>query len=91
MAKVAVLMRILPEDAAIKPDQLLEKLREKLPEKYHIAQYQAEPIAFGLEALRVIILMPEDVEGGTNELEEIVSSIEGVSQVDVLNVARMME
>lgn len=91
MAKVAVLMRILPEDATIKPDQLLEKLREKLPEKYHIAQHQSEPIAFGLEALRVIILMPEDVEGGTNELEEIVSSIEGVSQVDVLNVARMME
>ncbi len=91
MAKVAVLMRILPEDASTKPETLLEKIKEKLPEKYHVAQYQAEPIAFGLEALRVIILMPEDVEGGTNELEEIISSIEGISQVDVLNVARMME
>ncbi len=91
MVKVAVLMRVLPEEASIKPEDLLNKIKEKLPERYHIAQYQSEPIAFGLEALRLIILMPEDVEGGTNELEELVSSVEGVSQVDVLNVARMME
>ena len=91
MAKVAVLMRILPEEADIKPDTLLERIKEKLPEKYVVAQHQSEPIAFGLEALRVIILMPEDVEGGTSELEEIISSVEGVSQVDVLNVGRIME
>lgn len=91
MAKVAVLMRILPEEADIKPEKLLERIKEKLPEKYSIAQYQSEPIAFGLEALRIIILMPEDVEGGTSELEEIISSIDGISQVDILNVGRIME
>ncbi len=91
MARVAVLIRLLPEEAEIKADTLIEKVRQVLPSQYQIARYQAEPIAFGLEALRMIVLMPEETAGGTNELEEILASIEGVSQVDVLNVSRLIE
>ncbi|WP_442786680.1 elongation factor 1-beta [Infirmifilum sp. NZ] len=89
MAKVAILVRILPEDAEIKPEDLYQRISQKLPEKYQIAQYQSEPIAFGLEALRMVILMPEDVEGGTEEIESILSGVPGVSQVDVLSVSRI--
>ncbi|QOJ79660.1 elongation factor 1-beta [Infirmifilum lucidum] len=89
MAKVAILVRILPEDAETRPEDLYKRIAEKLPEKYQVAQYQSEPIAFGLEALRMVILMPEDVEGGTEEIESILSSVPGVSQVDVLSVTRV--
>ncbi len=89
MAKVAILVRILPEDAETKPEELYKRIAEKLPEKYQVAQYQSEPIAFGLEALRMVILMPEDIEGGTEEIESILSGVPGVSQVDVLSVTRV--
>ncbi|WP_460025281.1 elongation factor 1-beta [Infirmifilum sp. SLHALR2] len=89
LAKVAILVRILPEDAEIKPEDLYQRISQKLPEKYQIAQYQSEPIAFGLEALRMVILMPEDVEGGTEEIESILSEVPGVGQVDVLSVSRI--
>ncbi|ABL78063.1 elongation factor 1-beta [Thermofilum pendens] len=88
MSKVAVLLRVLPDDAETKPEELYKKIAAALPEKYQVAQYQAEPIAFGLEALRMVILMPEETEGGTEELETIIQSVQGVSQVDVLNVTR---
>jgi len=89
LAKVAILVRILPEDAEIKPEDLYKRISQKLPERYQIAQYQSEPIAFGLEALRMVILMPEDVEGGTEEIESILSEVPGVGQVDVLSVSRI--
>lgn len=91
MARVAVLIRVLPEDAELKPVELKNRIAEKLPQKYQIAQYQAEPIAFGLEALRMVIFMPEETEGGTEELETIIQSVPGVSQLDVLNVTRLQE
>lgn len=89
VARIAVLIRVLPEDAETKPEVLYKSIAEKLPKKYEVAQYQSEPIAFGLEALRLVVLMPEDVEGGTEEIESIILSVPGVSQVDVLNVTRV--
>jgi len=88
MGKVLVLVRLLPEDVEIDPETLLKRVKEKLPDIYDVLKYQAEPIAFGLQALRMIITMPEEYVGGTNELEEILAKVEGVGQVDVLNVSR---
>ncbi len=88
MGKVLVLVRLLPEDVEIDPETLLKKVKENLPEIYEVLRHQAEPIAFGLQALRMIIAMPEEYVGGTNELEELLAKIEGVGQVDVLNVSR---
>ncbi|OYT31358.1 MAG: elongation factor 1-beta [Thermofilum sp. ex4484_79] len=90
MGKVLVLVRLLPEDVETTPETLLERVKEKLPEIYEVLRHQAEPIAFGLQALRMIIAMPEEYIGGTNELEEILSQVQGVSQVDVLNVSRAL-
>ncbi|MEZ0345496.1 MAG: elongation factor 1-beta [Infirmifilum sp.] len=89
MAKIAILVRVLPDDADVKPEVLYQRIAGSLPEKYQIAQYQAEPIAFGLEALRMIILMPEETEGGTEEVESILINVPGVSQVDVLSITRV--
>lgn len=90
MARVLVLLRILPKDADISPNHLLEKIREVLPEKYQIIRHQSEPIAFGLEALRMVVVIPEEA-GGTETLEQVISGIKEVSQVDVLSVSRVIE
>ncbi len=89
MARVLVVMKILPEDINIDLEELKERIREKLPKDYEIARHEIEPIAFGLKALRLYIIMPEVTEGGTEPLERMVSSVKGVSQVEVEIVHRL--
>ncbi len=89
MAKVVVSLKILPDDVDTSLEELEKKIREKLPEEYEILKSAKEPIAFGLCALRLYVSIPEETEGGTSRLEEIIASVEGVSQVEVLMVSRM--
>lgn len=91
MAKVAVVLRILPEDISTNTEQLVNEIKNKLPEQYDLKAWDEEPIAFGLKALRLLITMPEETEGGTEPLEELVSQIPGVSQVEVVMVHRVLE
>jgi len=89
VARVAVILKVLPNDVSIEPSQLLEKIKEALPSEYEIMSSGEEPIAFGLKALKVIIAMPEETEGGTEELESLLKSIEGVEEVEIEAVHRM--
>ncbi len=89
MAKVVVSLKILPDDIETSLDELEKRIKEKLPKDYEILKSAKEPIAFGLYALRLYISIPEKTEGGTSKLEEIISSVDGVSQVEVLMVSRM--
>ncbi len=89
MAKVLVLVKVLPEDINIDLEELKEKIRKALPENYEIKAHDIEPIAFGLKALRLAILIPEYTEGGTDPLEKMIMGVEGVSQVEVEAVHRM--
>ncbi len=91
MARVLVVMRILPEDINIDLEELKEKIRNSLPEGYEIVRHDIEPIAFGLKALRLYIIMPEQTEGGTEPLERLVNGVEGVSQAEVEIVHRLTE
>ncbi|MEB3807115.1 MAG: elongation factor 1-beta [Desulfurococcales archaeon] len=89
MARVAVVMKVLPSSVEITPQQLLEKIKETLPSDYQIMGSGEEPIAFGLKALKVIISIPEETEGGTEKLEELIKSIDIVEEVEVETVHRL--
>lgn len=89
MARVAVIMKVLPNSVEITPQQLLEKIKEVLPSEYQIMDSGEEPIAFGLKALKIIISMPEETEGGTEKLEELIKSIDIVEEVEVEAVHRL--
>nr|NAZ26524.1 elongation factor 1-beta [Thermogladius sp.] len=52
MARVLVILKVLPEDVEIKPEELEERIKKALPEGYEVKGYDIEPIAFGLNALR---------------------------------------
>lgn len=91
MAKIAVGVRVFPSDVSMGLDDLLKRIEAALPKEYSIASYMEIPIAFGYRVLRIIILMPENVEGGTDPLESLLSSIEGVDQVEVEFVHRVSE
>jgi elongation factor 1-beta len=89
MARVAIVMKVFPSSVEIQPSQLLEKIKSVLPEGYKIEASGEEPIAFGLKALKLVISMPEETEGGTSTLEELIRQLEEVNEVEVEAVHRM--
>ncbi|RLG78802.1 MAG: elongation factor 1-beta [Thermoprotei archaeon] len=91
MARVLVVVKVLPEDINIDLGELKDRIGQSLPEGYEIKGYDVEPIAFGLRALRLYIFMPENVEGGTEPLENAIASVSGVSQVEVEIVHRISD
>ncbi len=81
-------IKILPQDVAIKPDQLLKDISDALLEGMAIRNSTEEPIAFGLVALIVDIKF-EDKEGSMEELENLLNSIENISQIEVKAVSKL--
>ncbi len=89
MARVAVVLKVFPSDAGLEPRELASRIKERLPSEFEVLAEGEEPIAFGLKALKLVVAMPEDMEGGTERLEEAIKSVEGVDQVEVESVSRM--
>ena len=82
MGKVYMKLRVMPEDVDVDLEAIYEKIKEVAPEKVEIKDYKIQPIAFGLKALLVMAIMPD--EGGIgDELIEKIQSIEGVESVEV--------
>ncbi|RLE52015.1 MAG: elongation factor 1-beta [Candidatus Methanomethylicota archaeon] len=90
MGKVLVIVKVYPKEADVNLEEMAKEIAAALPEGVRIAQTAEEPIAFGLKALKMAIVMPEQSEGGTTIIEEAISSVPSVSQVDVEYVTRMM-
>jgi len=88
--KVIAVIRAYPKDIVNDFTELVRKLEERLPkDKYSIVKWEPVDIAFGYRALEIYFLMPEELEGGTEELENIVKSIEDIDNVDVVYVSRI--
>jgi elongation factor 1-beta len=82
MGKVYMKLRVMPEDVDVDLESIYEKIKEVAPEKVEIKDYKIQPIAFGLKALLVMAIMPD--EGGIgDELIEKIQNIEGVESVEV--------
>ncbi len=91
MARVLALVKVYPAGTDIDLGRLLETIKSKLPQGYEVTRHEEEPIAFGLKALRLYVLMPEEEEGGTSKLEELIRSVEGVDEVEVEAVHRISQ
>ncbi|MGC9112144.1 elongation factor 1-beta [Acidilobus sp.] len=91
MARVAVLVTVTPSSVDVNLGDLLNRIKGSLPQGYEVLNSGEEPIAFGLRALKLVIAMPEDVEGGTETLEDVLRSVPDVEDVQVEAVTRMSE
>jgi elongation factor 1-beta len=91
LARVLALVKLYPSGTEVNLARLVEEVRSRLPEGYEITRHEEEPIAFGLKALKLYVLMPEEEEGGTAKLEEILRSVEGVDEVEIEAVHRISE
>ncbi len=85
MADVAVTVQLMPGSS----DVDLGKMEATVREKVKVHSIKRKPIAFGLQSLELITLVP-DAEGGTENLEKTLAAIEGVGNVQVTNVTRLL-
>lgn len=89
MARVIAVLKVLPSDISVDLEALKNKIAESLPEGYDIRDHGIEPIAFGLKALKLIVEFPEETEGGTATLEQVIRSLDEVQEVEVETVHRL--
>ena len=88
MARIVGTYKILPEDLDIAPATIKERIEAALPEDMKVTASGERPLAFGLVALVVDINFLEQ-DGLQDKLEEILKGIEGVSEIEALQLFRL--
>ncbi len=87
MAKVLAQMKIFPSEVDVDLKKLQEQLSNHLPKDASILKVQEEPIAFGLVALVVTILMAEK-DGVIEQVEKAIADTPNVGEVQTIAVGR---
>ena len=89
MAQVIATIKIMPES----PEQDLAKLEKEAIKKIKDfagnteIKKEIEPVAFGLNAIKITFIMDES-KGSTESLENNIRNIDGVSSAEIVDVRR---
>jgi elongation factor 1-beta len=85
MGEVMVTFKLMP----VGVDVDLDAMETQVKNSIKADRITREPIAFGLVALKVIKIIPEQ-DGVMNELESRLKAVEGVSEVEVVEVTKTL-
>ena len=90
MAKMFVTLKLMPESLEIDFDSIRNKVKEIVAKQGGelLDKDEYEPVAFGLKALKLIFYIDESK--GSDEINEEVSQIEGISSATVVDMRRAM-
>jgi len=90
MGEVIALIRVMPSEM-LKDEELekiISEIKTVIKEPIKLGQIEIKDIAFGLRGLNVTVSVPDE-EGGLDPVVEILSKIEKVDSVEVMDVGRM--
>lgn len=89
MGNLVVVLRVMPEDESTDLEKLKAEIKRVTPKGAELQGWQVKPVAYGLKALDVTVVM-NDVEGAPSAdvVEEAYGAIEGVGSVQVTDLGR---
>lgn len=88
MGSYVVRLKILPQDTTTEHQKIVDSVAGALPAGAQVRSQKIEPIAFGLSAVIVDVVVPEE-EGAIDKVEQAVSAAPLVGQCEFLGVSRM--
>tara|TARA_B100000287_G_scaffold129736_1_gene121788 strand:- start:8045 stop:8317 length:273 start_codon:yes stop_codon:yes gene_type:complete len=90
MGEVAVQYKVMPDpDVEVAIDDLVTSLENIDNEVGKIHNVEKKPLAFGLMYVELHAVI-EDAEGLVDKFEEAMSNIEGVGEIEVLGMGRLL-
>jgi len=85
MGDVSLTLKVMPKGK----DVDLDKIKGEIMSRIDPHEIEEEEVAFGLKALNVVKVIPEE-EGDPDEVEEEILDIEDVNDVRVTDQRRLM-
>ncbi len=83
MGDVFIIYRILPESPDVNIEKLINEIkRTNFGDNIEVKDIVTEPLAFGLNIIKVGILAPDE-EGITDRIEEILKKIKGIGEIEI--------
>lgn len=86
MADITAEIKIMPKDPDVDLNKLIENLKN-LEARLHSSRI--EPIGFGLSAV-IATFVTEDAAGTMDAIEDALKALDGVGEIEILNVSRAL-
>lgn len=90
MGEVIALIRMMPGEVLSddKIQKIMDEVKNVIKNPVKLGKIEVKDIAFGLKGVDVTVSVP-DTEGGVDPVVEILSKIENVDSVEVVDVGRI--
>lgn len=85
MGDVAVLLKILPTDVELDINVIKEEVVNRVKPLCEVNMVEINEVGFGLKAIKLQVIVP-DQEGKIDQVEQAISAVSGVGQVDTEEV-----
>ena len=85
MGEVGLQYRVLPDGVEVDLDKLEEAIRSAMPEGAQVRASEKKPVAFGLNALHVLVVL-DDKKGGSEQVEASIARVPGVQSVEIIQM-----
>ena len=88
MNSYIIRLKVLPADVSTEQEKMMKAIADSLPASAQVRGQKVEPIAFGLYAVILDVVAPEQ-EGMIDTVEACVSKAPLVGQYELVGVSRM--
>jgi elongation factor 1-beta len=85
MGEVMMIFKLMPTGVEVDLEKMKENVKKALPAEVDLNKIEEKPIAFGLVALEVQVIL-DDKSGGGDEVERILGEVEDVNSVDLVDM-----